>query len=111
MVVRWGMSEKVGLLSLTNDPDQAYLGPMGGGREYSEQMAALVDSEVKRIIDGSYEEAVRLLTAERARLDKLATALLDRESLDEWEILEVTGLPAKPGRERIGELRSAASAG
>jgi cell division protease FtsH len=102
MVTRWGMSEKVGLLSLVGDSDQGFLGPMGGAREHSEQMAALVDSEIKRIIDEAYAEAVRLLQAERPRLDALTKALLERESLDEREILDVTGLPAKPGRERVG---------
>ncbi len=111
MVIRWGMSEKVGLISLANDSDQNFLGPQGATREYSEQTAALIDAEVRRIVDSSYEEVVRLLTENRSRLEALTNALLERESLVEREILEVTGLPPKPGRERLGELRPAASSG
>src|SRR5450756_213791 len=103
MVTRWGMSQKVGLISLVGDSEQSYLGPTAAMRDHSEETAALIDSEVKRIIDEAYVEAVRLLKAERPRLDALAKALLDRESLDEQEILSVTGLPGKPGRERVGQ--------
>ncbi len=111
MVIRWGMSEKVGLIALASDPEQSFLGPTGGTREYSEQTAAVIDGEVKRIIDGSYAEVVKMLTDERPRLEALANALIEHESLDEREILEVTGLPPKHGRERIAELPGAAPSG
>src|SRR5207302_11331047 len=59
---------------------------------YSEATAKLIDEEMKRIVEECFAEADRLLTANRDRLDRLATALLERDSLDEKEILEVTGL-------------------
>jgi cell division protease FtsH len=55
-----------------------------------------VDEEIARIIRDCHEEAIRLLTAHRRELDALADALLARETLDEREILNVTGLPPAP---------------
>jgi cell division protease FtsH len=56
----------------------------------------MIDAEVLRIINVSHETAKSLLTQHRKQLDALATALLARETLDEQEILEVTGLPPAP---------------
>jgi cell division protease FtsH len=98
MVTRWGMSEKLGTVQLA--PRQnPYLG--GGGfpseKPFSEETARDIDQEVLRIMDESHEGALRLLTKHRRELDALAQALLERETLDEEEILEVTGLaPAPP---------------
>jgi cell division protease FtsH len=98
MVMRWGMSERVGLVQLA-PRENPYLNrfvPSGGDRPYSEATAEAIDAEVSRITADSYEEARHLLTAHRSELDKLAHALLERETLDEREILEVTGLPPAP---------------
>ena len=65
-------------------------------RPYSEETARAIDEEVSRIIDESHDEARRLLTEHRKELEALAQALLERETLDEEEILEVTGLPPAP---------------
>jgi cell division protease FtsH len=95
MVTRWGMSEKLGTVELA-PRDNPYLGGSGGyGGEklFSEETARTVDSEVLRILGESHEEARRLLTEHRKELDALSQALLEHESLDEEEILEVTGLP------------------
>jgi cell division protease FtsH len=96
MVTRWGMSEKLGTVQLA-PRENAFL---GGGypseKPYSEETARAVDEEVRRIIDESHKEARRLLTKHRKELDALAQALLEHETLDEEEILEVTGLPPAP---------------
>jgi cell division protease FtsH len=68
----------------------------GAGKPCSEETARLVDAEVHRIIDESHDEAKRLLTEHRKQLDALVAALLARETLDEREVLEVTGLPPAP---------------
>ncbi len=96
MVTRWGMSDKLGLVQLA--PKQnPYLGiSYGNDAPVSEETARLIDAEVRRIIDESYTEAKRLLQEHRARLDALVAALLERETLDEQDILEVTGLPPAP---------------
>jgi cell division protease FtsH len=94
MVVRWGMSPKVGPLNYSENPDGA--GPLAMQRPYSEATAQLIDDEVKRIADECLQSATRLLSEHRDQLEALARALLERDSLNEAEILEVTGLPAAP---------------
>jgi cell division protease FtsH len=101
MVTRWGMSERLGLVQLA-PRDSPYLsGPNGyaGARQFSEDTAEAIDAEVLKIINQSHEEAKRLLTAHRKQLDALAEALVARETLNEQEILEVTGLPPAPALE------------
>lgn len=98
MVTRWGMSDALGMVQLA-PPESQYLGgPAGFGaaKPFSEETARAVDAEVLKIIRESHVEARRLLTKHRVQLDALAAALLERESLDEKEILKVTGLPPAP---------------
>jgi cell division protease FtsH len=98
MVTRWGMSEKLGTVELA-PRENAYLGGQGGyggERPYSEETARTIDEEVLRIIDESHDKARRLLSEHRKELEALARALLERETLDEEEILDVTGLPSAP---------------
>ena len=77
-----------------------YLGGSGGGygcaKSFSEETSRAVDAEVFRIIGECHEEGKRLLNAHRKELDALAEALVERETLDEQEILAVTGLPPAP---------------
>jgi cell division protease FtsH len=87
MVVRWGMSSKVGPLNY-NDGD----GTMFAQRPYSEATAQLIDDEVRRIAEECQASAEQLLTDHRSQLDSLAQALLKNDSLDEAEILQVTGV-------------------
>jgi cell division protease FtsH len=103
MVTRWGMSDKLGPVVLAQRND-GFLDPaegdatMPGGawRPYSEETARLIDAEVRRVLDESYADALRLLRQQRHELDALATALLEHETLDEQEILRVTGLRPAP---------------
>jgi cell division protease FtsH len=98
MVTRWGMSEVLGTVELAppNNPYLSGSGGYGGEKPFSEETARIVDSEVLRIIGECHDEARRLLTEYRKELEALARALLERETLDEEEILEVTGLPPAP---------------
>ncbi|HET9455644.1 MAG TPA: ATP-dependent zinc metalloprotease FtsH, partial [Gemmatimonadaceae bacterium] len=100
MVTRWGMSERLGMVQLA-PRDNPFLPSreFGLARTVSEDTARKVDAEVQRIIHESFEEAQRLLQEHRRELDALADALLARETLDEAEILEVTGLPPAPALE------------
>jgi cell division protease FtsH len=98
MVTRWGMSERLGLVQLAPQ-ENPYLGGSGGftgAKPFSEETAQAIDDEVRGIINESHEEAKRLLSLHRKQLDALAEALLARETLNEHEILEVTGLPPAP---------------
>lgn len=101
MVMRWGMSDKLGMVQLA--PRQnPYLGGAGPGElACSEETARLVDLEVQRIIHSCHERALSLLREHRAQLDALVRALLERETLDEKEILEVTGLPPAPRLDEV----------
>ena len=89
MVVRWGMSAKIGPLAFAEDGQNSALSMV---RPYSEETAREVDLEIKRIADECFAEAMRLLTDNRNRLDALARALLAEDSLGEEQILSVTGL-------------------
>jgi cell division protease FtsH len=99
MVTRWGMSEKLGTVELAprENPYLGGSGSYGAEKPYSEETARTIDAEVWRIIEESHVDARRLLTEHRKELEALAQALLQRETLDEQEILEVTELaPAPP---------------
>jgi cell division protease FtsH len=98
MVTRWGMSDRLGLVQLAPRENPYLNGPggYGGSKPFSDETAEVIDSEVLRIISESHEEAKRLLTAHRQNLDALAQALVARETLNEQEILDVTGLPPAP---------------
>jgi cell division protease FtsH len=102
------MSEKLGPVTLsprddpflTRDPFMGF----GGSRPYSEATAQLVDGEVERILQECYAEGVRLLQENRDALDRLAQALLERETLDEQEIIRVSGV--RPTRSPETPLRA-----
>jgi len=95
------MSDALGLVQLAPRQNQ-YLGMAGGyegAKPFGEETARVIDAEVHRIIQESYDEALRLLRVHRAQLNALVEALLSRETLGEQEILEVTGLPPAPALE------------
>jgi cell division protease FtsH len=99
MVTRWGMSDRLGLVQLAPRENPYLSGPSGGypgAKPFSEDTAEAIDEEVRKIIGESHDEAKRLLTAHRKQLDALAAALVARETLNEQEVLEVTGLPPAP---------------
>ena len=101
MVTRWGMSDKLGPVTLAAASDglgaepQAEAG-VAGWRPYSEDTARLIDTEIRRVLEDAYAEAVQWLREHRQQLDSLATALLAHETLDEQDIRQVTGLPRTP---------------
>jgi cell division protease FtsH len=88
MVGRWGMSEEVGLVSvLPPDGEPVYPGTEVASQETRE----LIDREVRRIVDECYVRAVEQLRENRERLDSLARALLERETLDEGAAYQAAG--------------------
>jgi cell division protease FtsH len=98
MVTRWGMSERVGLVQFAPRENPYLSGANGyaGAKPFSERTAEAIDAEVLKIIGESHDEAKRLLNAHRKQLDALVEALLLRETLNEQEILDATGLPRAP---------------
>jgi cell division protease FtsH len=99
MVTRWGMSDALGMVQLAARENPYLTSAYGGAKPFSEDTARVIDAEVLRIINESHEAAKGLLSKHRKQLDALATALLARETLDEQEILAVTGLPPAPALE------------
>jgi cell division protease FtsH len=100
MVTRWGMSEKLGPVTLA-PRDDGFLARdpwagFGGSKPYSEATAELIDAEVERILNECYANGVRLIEDNREALDRLARALLERETLDEQEIIKVSGIQPAP---------------
>lgn len=87
MVTEWGMSDKLGFINYGNDQEEVFLGhSIGQGKKMSDQTAAIVDAEVRLIIDRAYGRARQLLTDKMADLHKLAQALLEYEMLSGDEI-------------------------
>ena len=91
MVGRWGMSNAVGPIAVLPRDGSGPLLP--GAVEHSPETQKLVDDEVRRIVAQAHDEVVTLLTENRARLDALAAALLEHETLDEEDAYEAAGVP------------------
>ena len=107
MVGRWGMSEAIGAVAVTDGRQDGPLLP--GAAPASPLTQQLVDEEVRKIVDGAEDEVIALLERERARLDALAHALLERETLDQQEAYEVAGID-QPEVGAGEEARAAAGA-
>ncbi len=90
MVGKWGMSDAIGPVSVLPDDDA---NPYGfGPSDVSPETLQLVDAEVRRIVEQCYDKALGTLTEHRDKLDALAAALLDKETLDEDEAYDVAGV-------------------
>jgi cell division protease FtsH len=87
MVTEWGMSERIGFVFYGDDDSRPnWLGDFGGGREYSEDTARVIDEEIKQLIDRLFTETKQLLEANRDKIETLAKALLKYETLDTQDI-------------------------
>ena len=90
MVTQYGMSEKVGMIQYGSDEDEVFIGrDFGHTKNYADQTAALIDSEVKRIIDESYAKAKEILSQNEEVLHKCASLLIQKEKIgrEEFEAL------------------------
>jgi cell division protease FtsH len=98
MVTRWGMSN-LGLVAFQADEQQPFLGyELSQGRDFSENTAALIDTEVRRLLDESHDAAHTLLTDAREKLDRLVNALLQEETIDQEELEKVLGPRPEPAQ-------------
>ena len=87
MVTEWGMSEKLGFIYYGgNEGGGGFLDMMGGGHEYSDETASLIDAEVKRFVDGAYEETRQLVIDNKDKVEAVAQALLKHETLSGDEV-------------------------
>jgi cell division protease FtsH len=98
MVTQFGMSEAIGLMAVGEREQEVFLGrDFGSRREVSESTSKMVDTEVKRLIDEAYATALRLLHEHRPLLDRIAVALLERETIDREDLdLLARNLPLPP---------------
>src|SRR5713226_1657025 len=98
MVTQFGMSDAVGPIAVGDREAEIFLGrEIVQRREISERTAELVDNEVKRILEGAFERAKAIISEHRDSLDRLAHALLERETLDREEVeLVMAGKPLPP---------------
>ncbi len=89
MVCEWGMSEKMGPLTYGSKEQQVFLGMESKQKHFSEETANSIDQEVRALVMGGYEKAQEIITDHRDSLEKMAIALLDRETLTGSEIKEI----------------------
>ena len=90
MVTQYGMSEVIGAVKLGQDSGEVFMGrDMGHGRDYSESVATSVDIEVRRLVDAAHDEAWAILVEYRDVLDRLVLELLERETLNQSELVEI----------------------
>ena len=96
MVTEWGMSGRVGPMAWGSD-NQVFLGDgLMSGRDYSDDTARVIDEEVERILRTQENRARQALVEHRAALDRIATALLDRETISGNEVAQLIPEPAEP---------------
>ena len=90
MVMQLGMSDLVGQVALSGDQDEVFVGmQQGQSPRYSAETAALIDKEVRRLIDDALDEAWSIIRENRDVLDRLVQELLEKETLDEHQLAEI----------------------
>ncbi|MFD4760591.1 ATP-dependent zinc metalloprotease FtsH [Streptomyces sp. NPDC058439] len=90
MVTQYGMTERLGAIKFGGDNTEPFVGrEMGHQRDYSEEVAALVDEEVKKLIETAHNDAWEILVENRDVLDALVLQLLEKETLGKEEIAEI----------------------
>ena len=102
MVTQYGMSERIGAVKLGSSGGEPFLGASAGhDRDYSESVAAVVDEEVRKLIDQAHDDAYAALIANRDVLDRLALELLERETLNQAEIAAIFTDLRKPEPRKV----------
>ncbi|WP_455149539.1 ATP-dependent zinc metalloprotease FtsH [Schaalia odontolytica] len=90
MVTDYGMSDRIGMVKLGDADTEAFGHGSGEGtRPFSDDTAAIIDEEVRRLLDNAMREAWQILTTNRAVLDTLASRLLEEETLDEAQLAQI----------------------
>jgi cell division protease FtsH len=90
MVMEYGMSDKVGPMTLGHKQEQVFLGrDFVAEPNYSDEVAYMIDQEVRRLIDEAHDEARKILTDQRERLETIAKILIEKETVDKDELLEL----------------------
>ena len=96
MVTKYGMSENIGLICYDNDDDEVFIGrDLAHTKSYGNEIADVIDEEVKRIVDECYSKAKKIILEHEDVLHKCASLLLEKEKVhrDEFEALFITENP------------------
>jgi cell division protease FtsH len=90
MVTEYGMSDELGPMQFGQHHGEVFLGrDFAATPDYSDEVAARIDAEVRRLIDAAHERAFDILTTYRSVLDGMAEALMERETLETDEVMEI----------------------
>jgi len=110
MVSNFGMSESFGLLNFGDDERQPFLGySLSQSKSYSEETAAEIDAEVRRVIKQAHDQTIALLTENKDKLIALAEALLVQEVIEQDEMWRVIGMENDPRYEKLANTHFAIS--
>jgi cell division protease FtsH len=108
MVTRYGMSEKLGPMLFGQKEEMIFLGrEISEQRDYSEAVAQIIDEEVKKIVDEAHQRAVSILTENREKLEMVAQRLLEVETIDYEEFLQLMGEPGSAKLKKEKEQKEA----
>jgi len=103
-VTEYGMSDRLGPLTLGQKQDQVFLGrDFASHPDYSDQVAFEIDSEIRSLIDRAHDEALEILTEHRNKLDEIAAALMEKETIEKEALVALMeGLQKRPQRPGVG---------
>lgn len=110
MITEYGMSDNLGYMTFGHGhEEQVFLGrDISRDKNYSEEIAAAIDREMRKIMDDSFERAKKLIDEHREQLDKIAYALLEKETIEGEEFVSLIG--KKPGMENDGDKNDSSEA-
>src|SRR6266571_319100 len=98
MVTQWGMSDKLGTVTMGHKEELVFLGrDLGEQRNYSEEVAAVIDEEIRSIVNHGYQTAKTILTAQRTKMDAVVERLKVVETLSSVELDEILAGEYQPG--------------
>jgi cell division protease FtsH len=108
MVTQWGMSEKLGTVAMGTKEELVFLGrDLGEQRNYSEEVAQMIDEEIRSLIKDAYEQALAILTEQRSKMDVVVERLKVVETIDSKELNEILAGPDAAGRAKREKSASA----
>ncbi|MCL2609581.1 MAG: AAA family ATPase, partial [Treponema sp.] len=100
MVCEWGMADELGPVAYGQEDEPIFLGKeIARHKDYSEETAKLIDKAIQEILDHSRGEAERIIHEKKGELERLADALISRETLSDEEVREIIGVPGKHDRD------------
>src|SRR5205823_4319403 len=104
MVTEYGMSDRLGPLTLGQKSGEVFLGrDFASHPDYSDQVAFEIDSEIRSLIDQAHDEALEILSEHKRSLDAIADALIEKETIEKDDLVKLLdGLEKRPQREGVG---------